>query len=333
MDEIFDEDLDAEMAELEAGEIEPEPPAEKTAAEVKIDQDPEPEEDLSAKVEALTKEKTGLYREMIAEREQRQALKSQMDNITQALAEIRESRKSGAKDQGDDEPVKQKVSGIPVKFDDDGNPYVDPSDLKGLQPEELKTVKAEVAQMKNAGQRQEVARQNQEIISQVMAKDERYAEAIQGLNTAYQYLDAKTAEVMAKHGLTLKTTNIEHVMGLLEKEIGEEFDAHFPGLSIDDVIEAMIPGQNGLYNGRKLQKALKSIAATTVTKKTGNGQEKFNNLKLMASKPSNLSTTRNQKGATGRTLSDIADMGVDDIMNMSDADFKKIERALMGAGG
>ena len=78
------------------------------------------EDDLQAKVDALIKEKDGLYKEMIAERRTRQELKSQnqalqeqFETVKQVLSEIKESKTSG----------KQKGSGIKLKYDDDGDPY------------------------------------------------------------------------------------------------------------------------------------------------------------------------------------------------------------------
>jgi len=303
------------------------------------EEDPEdPVATLRSQVESLNKEKSGLYREMMTERTQRQALAGKMDAINQTLQAIREQR-GGSQGQGQEYEQTDLPSGVEVKFNENGDPYVDPKDLEGLTSKQFDDFKQDLVKELNHVRGQNAVNQantqNQRIISSVMQQDSRYPEAVKTLNKAYSYLDSKAAEVMTKNNLTMETATVEQVIDLLEQEIGDEFSSKYPGLDIDTTVEARTAGQNGLYNRRKITRALKSIVKTAPSSEQKENQDKakLDNLKRLNSKPSNLSGQRNQKGAAGRTLNDIAETDFEDFVNMSDADIAKIERAIAGSGG
>jgi len=84
-----------------------------------------------------------------------------------------------------------------------------------------------------------------------------------------------------------------------------------------------VTNANGLISKRKYRKALKMASQIP-----SEGKEKLDKLKFLSNKPSNLSGKANQKGGGGRTLADVAEISVDDFLNLSDADIARIERAL-----
>lgn len=323
MDEVIEnDDLDITDAE----EADDDGKAEKDQPKAKDSVD-----DLAAKVEALAKEKDGMYRELRAERQTRQELKGKIDMITEMMATARANRESMIEDAAEKAVDGTKTkAGIPVSFDDNGNPFIDPKDLVDLTGGELSKVKKELSDIKNQNFHRTAVDQNQTILSEVFNQDERYPAAYGKVQKAYAYLDKATGDVMRKYNMTIQTTSLDEVMTLLEKEYGGEFSDMFPGLDIDVVVDACTVGPNGLFRPRKVEKALKTAAA--IEDEKGSGNQKIKNLKFIASKPSNLSGQRNQKGAAGRTLNDIADMDTRDFENMSDADFRRLEGALKRMG-
>jgi len=285
---------------------------------------------LAQKVEALAKEKDGILKELLSTRQAKHELKGKIDAITEMMAAAKSNREEMIADGAEDavDGVKTK-GGIPVSFDEDGNPFIDTKDMPKFDSAEMVELKKELAGLKNQSFHQQAVDQNQRILAEVIGNDERYAGAYQRVQQAYQYLDNKTGEVMRQYGLSLQTTSLDEVMALLEKEHGGDFADQFPGLDIDVIVEACTTGPNGLLRPRKVQRALKDAVADG-----GNGaDQKIKNLKFMAGKPSNLGGARNQKGASGRTLNDIADMDVKDFESMPNAAFKQLERALARMSG
>lgn len=323
-DELIDnDDLDIEAAS-EKEEVEETKPENE---EVK----PPSIEELTAKIDALSKEKDGMYREMVSERKTRQEIKGQLDAIKDMMAAARANRESmiteSAEKAVDSTTTK---SGIPVSFDDNGNPFIAKKDLAELTSSELEKVKRELETIKSTNFHQTAVDQNRAILGEILNEDERYQAAFAKVQKAYGYLDKKTGEVMRKYGLELNTTSLDEVMVILEKEHGDEFSDMFPGLDIDVVVEAFTTGPNGLLRPRKISKAIRTVVSSEGEGEKSN--QKIKNLKFIASKPSNLSGARNQKGSSGRTLDDIANMDIKDFESMTDADFQKLERAMRRLG-
>lgn len=337
IDEALDEEVDVNIDDVDIDDVdideepdeslEDKPEGDEKPDDAKPDKPEVTVESLSARLEEAEKEKSGLYREMRTEREQRQALSTQMAAINETLADIRNKRVSTAKDP---EEAPEIVNGIPVQFDDDGNPYINPEDLKAVATPEVSTIKADMDQIKRQGARQELINANKQTISHVVGQEEQYGDAFQTLRKAYQDVADYTVKIMAQQGWTVQTANEDQVFDLLEKEFGTEFTGKYPGVDLDTVIEALSPGRNGLLNRRKLTRAVKNIARSSGKESRDEGKESLKKLKFMSSKPSNLSGTRNQKGSAGRTLKDVAEMDIDEFENLSDTDLKRIERAMGG---
>ena len=328
--DVMDEAMDDEIDDTEELTGEEDDLKEKDESS-KEDKPEESIESLAAKVDALAKEKDGILKELLSTRQAKHELKGKIDAITEMMAAAKASRDemitAGAEEAA---AGIQTSDGIPVSWDADGNPYIAKKDMpKMMDSAEIAELKKELAAIKNQSFHQQATDQNQRILYEVIGGDERYMGAYTRVQQAYQYLDSKADAVMKEYGLNLQTTNMDEVMGLLEKEYGEEFAEHFPGLDIDVIVEACTAGPNGLLRPRKVAKALKAA----IVDGDNSTNQKIKNLKFMASKPSNLSGARNQKGTAGRTLNDIANMDVKDFENMSDADFKKLERAIARMSG
>ena len=328
MDEVLEEtDEIDETEDLKDEEDEADDKGKTSKAEGKSE---ESIESLAAKVEALAKEKDGILKELLSTRQAKHELKGKIDAITEMMAAAKSNREEMISTGAEEAVTGVKTKdGIPVSFDDDGNPYIAKKDMPKFDNEEMAELKKELAAIKNQSFHQQAIDQNQRILADAIAGDDRYAGAYTRVQQAYQYLDAKTGDIMRQYGLNLQTTSLDEVMALLEKEYGDEFSDNYPGLDIDVVVEACTTGPDGLLRPRKVTKALKAAA---VDGDSGTNQ-KIKNLKFMAGKPSNLTGTRNQKGVTGRTLNDIANMDVKDFESMSDADFKRLERALARMSG
>ena len=331
MDEILEDD------DIDIDDVDSEETDESGEEEKASEKEAKPEESiesLSKRVEALAKEKDGMYKEMLSERKTRQELKGRLDAITELMAQAQANREK-AVNAGAEAAVEGSVKtsqGIPVSFDENGNPFVNPKDIpKGTDSAEMAALKKELAALKNQQFYQQAVDKNQQILAGVLGKDERFPLAYAQVQQAYRYLDAATDHIIKSNGLDVDGVNLDDMLGMLEEEYGDEFDDKFPGLRMDLVVEACTSGANGLLRPYKVQKAL-SVAANHLAGTT-KGKQQLKNLQVLTGKPGNLSGMRNQKGTVGRTLGDIANMSVSDFERMSDADFDKLQRAIMRMSG
>jgi hypothetical protein len=286
------------------------------------DDEPDATAELQAKVDALTKEKDGIYKEMMSERKTRQELKSQMDNVAGLINELKIKKEA----QTAKEDV-ETVNGIPVKFNEEGDPFIDPKDLMPVVEPTLNEVKQDVSSIKDNSQAQALELKNTEIINSVLQADPSYVAGFQKVQQAWTFLDKGLEDIIIQKGIDPASLTLDGALDIIEKsDVARQFSEQFPGLDIDLVVDANTRGPNGLVSGRKLRKAVKSATALST-----DGKKQLNKLKFIASKPNNLASQSNQKGGGGRTLNDIAEINVDDFLNLSDADIAKLERALGAA--
>jgi|GEM_PF-6247384 len=331
IDEILNEDMDDKTQDKGVKE-----PVEDDAGNddegIALDQDKPKNEDVSdkqptvdelmAKLEKIEKEKDGLYREMINERKTRQELKSQLDAINSVLAEIKQQKAEGAYGKGEKQPT---LKGVPVKFDADDNPYIDPEDLVKILEPKIKPVNEAVTNLAENTLAQQIEAKNAEIINSLVSEDPNYVVAAQRLNQAWTFLDKGFDRVLAQKGIDPSAIgSIDDAVEILEdSDLVAEFEQKFPGLDYEAVIDAFTRNTNGLISKRKYRKALKMASQVS-----SEGKEKLDKLKFLSNKPSNLSGKANRKGSGGRSLADVAEISVDDFLNLSDADIARIERAL-----
>jgi len=330
MTDKFDEILNEDLEETQNEESQEPDEGGTDDDSVTLEQDDDQEvsdkqptvDELMAKLQKLEKEKDGLYREMINERKTRQELKSQLDAINSVLAEIKQRKAEGAYGEGEKQPT---LKGVPVKFDEDDNPYIDAEDLIKILEPKIRPVNEAVSELAESTLVQQIEAKNAEIMNSLISEDPNYAVAAQRLNQAWAFLDKGFDKVLAQKGIDPSAIgSMDDAIEILENsDLVAEFEEKFPGLDYEVVIDAFTRNANGLISKRKYRKALKMASQIP-----SEGKEKLDKLKFLSNKPSNLSGKANQKGGGGRTLADVAEISVDDFLNLSDADIARIERAL-----
>lgn len=348
--DIFDEHITDEGAKTQDQEPASDEGAEDTSAsdDKKEDGTPAKQEPLSletlnAKLETLTKESEGRLKTIRSERKARQQavtelseLKGKVDALTNLLSEAKAKRTAAATEgtEGADKEATVKVGKqtIPVKFDEEGNPYLDPEDLKGLTVKQAKAVEDKVEKME---MNQMLLSQQQAVktnIEKTLATDESYPAAFKGLWSAYALADKTLGKIVEDEGLEVKKLDLETAIELLENNPAfmKEFNATFPGADLDTVIDGIHSlsqaERTGQFTKRKLVKALNLFKPNGDSAAAKTGADKLSKLKALGKKPSNLSGLRNQ-GASGVNKA-VDDLTVNDILSMSDTDIAKLEQTL-----
>jgi hypothetical protein len=341
LDEVLEgeieEPIDEEKLETDSSEKEgvkdPDTPSEEEEAEK---QEPPTVESLQAKLDELEKANKGLQNDIYEARDERRGkigeLTGRLNQVTELIAKAREGKQGTAEEE--DQTVDVAGQKIPIKFDDDSNPYVDPKDLEHLTKSEVKEVENKVDKIE---QTQAVRDRNDaqtQAIQTVLSSDEAYPNAFRSLDEAFKFLDTELEQIVREKDIDVKTLTPDGAMDLLEasESTMKAFRQKYPNADIETVIEGRMLTPNGQINTRKLRKALNALKApggdeTTATTAETN-KDKLKTLKAITSKPSNLSGMRNQRGTAGMSLDDMANITQEDFENMSDTDVAKLERLL-----
>jgi len=296
---------------------------------------------LQERIDALERESAGRLKGLRAEREQRKALEAKVATVVDLVSKSKSARQQQASGESgtDDETVSAGGKKIPVSFDDDGNPYIDPEDLIGLTKKQVSSVEKQLAsKVEQVEQTQQVLAaqtENAKAVDSILSRDPAFPAAYARLNQAFRMLDEGMDKIVARTDIDPSTLTIEQCLELMESDAGlmKQFQSQFPGVDVDTVVEAMALSPAGRVNTRKLSKALSALKSKddeSATGDTGGKQKKGIGKTLKAiTAARNLAGATNQKGSRETSLDDIASLTTEDFLALSDAQVKEIERALL----
>lgn len=341
-EEVESEELDKELeAESEAEPVNDEKEAPPSGDKAGEDKEAKEEEqvtfaDLQEKIKELEKESIGRLKDLRSEREKRQALEAKVSTVTELIARSRAPKEAEPTEA--EETVKAGKKTIPVKFDDNGDPYIDVDDLKGLTASEVKSVEKQLGDKIDRLEQNDVSTAQQlrivNEVKSVLSMDEAYPQAFGKLEEAFQMMDQRVTALIERRGIDPKGLDLDQCIEILEsdKTFMKEFKSKYPSVDVDTVIEARALTPSNRVNRRKMVRALDALKSTT---ETANGGAKPEDKKGGLSKTlkaltsaRNLAGVKNQKGTRETSLVDLAELDIDDFMSLKDSDIKELERAL-----
>ena len=295
---------------------------------------------LQERIDALERESAGRLKGLRAEREQRKALEAKVATVVDLVSKSKSAKQQAGSDNDvDDETVSAGGKKIPVSFDDDGNPYIDPDDLIGLTKRQISSVEKQLAskveQVEQSQQANTAQTENAKAVESVLSRDAAFPAAYAKLNQAFKMLDEGMDRIVARSDIDPASLTIDQCLELMESDatLMKNFKAQFPTIDIDTVVEAMALSPAGRVNTRKLSKALSALKSKddeSADGDTGGKQKKGigKTLKTITS-ARNLAGATNQKGSRDTSLDDIASLTTDDFLSLTDAQVKEIEKVLL----
>lgn len=270
--------------------------------------------DVEAKLAELEASNKGLVKSLSAQRGIRQDLQSQLESIKQTIAEVKESRADLS-----EEPT---GSMVPIEYDDNGNPYLDTSNLGDFNKTEIAALKATVNQLQQQINQTNVQKSEQQFLNGLLDEREGYAEAHKAVTKAWNFLkdDAFDAYLTEKGMDAPKTADQAIEIALNSKEINAEFSKRFPSLDMESVLEAHL-----IATPRYLRKALNKALVSKDTESS--------HTSLDRTKPSSLASIDAGGGETQDSLlTRVASMPTEDFMKLDAATIAKIDRLLETKG-
>lgn len=297
--------------------------------------------ELQRQLAEVQRESRGRLTAVKSLRQEYQDLKSKLEMVTDIVAKARQGQGQGSPEEK--ETAEATISGIPVSFTDDGDPYISPKDLEkfreslATQAKPDATITNKLDELENMTRQTELKNRVRAEVDSVLAKDEGYRPAWSLLENAYNEINAELEKIVLERDIDVEKLTPTLAFDLLETQtvFMKNFNTKYPGIDPELAFEAMTLTPRGSVNHRKLTKALNALKSTPketdATSEQGGkkGGAGFGpSLKALVKKPSSPASATNQKASPGISLDDITSMKLQDFERLPEDAIRTIERLL-----
>lgn len=267
---------------------------------------------LEIKLAELEASNSGLIKSLSAQRGIRQDLQEQLDGIKTALNTFKVNQAVSIPSQ----LATGKKTTIPVDFDKDGNPYLDPVNLIGLTDNKIQQLEARLNQMQQNATAVQMQTTEQEALSALLSEKAGYVDAHKEVTKAWNYLKDELFDAyLEEKGLpTPKTADQAIDIAVKSDVLLARFRERFPTIDMESVMEAHL-----IATPRYLKKALDKALVLP-----GSSHEELNTNRPASLALANSSGGENQESLIQR----VADMSPEDFMKLDAATMSKIDKLL-----
>ena len=263
--------------------------------------------ETTAALAELQKRTDGQFGALKSEREQRQALQGQFDELSTLLKGEVERRKNPEKEEKD--------TGIPVDIDDEGNATISKDVLAELIANKSKPLEKKIGEIETAGSERDT-RTTQENTAQkelagILAENDAFPQAHAKLTRIIAWIDERLLPKLEEEGhKTVPTPGT--LLDILDgSSIETDFTKEFPDVELEKIVRS--------YDSKRdLRSALKHVGTDKADDPDKDDKADMATLKKIASKGTSLSGVQNQKDTRGMTLDKIASIDTEDILEASD---------------
>jgi hypothetical protein len=275
---------------------------------------------LQKQVETLEKEKQGLLAATKEERRKRQAASERMASLEGAVTGILSQRQQqGMESLSEAESADARRQGIPVKYDDDGNAWVDPNSMAEiLSPyeQQIRDLEAKLQQTNSTASALDEA---ERIRQSIIGEDERYGAAAGKYRAARRWVEDAVIDFVKANNVNRSLQSGEALKYVFDAQLRKEFSDQFDGLDIVDIVIA--EDSEDLF-----RRALVSISSTMTPADTQTPKEEGmdSRFRKVLNKPSALGNNANAKAGSASVLEKVGNMGTADIMELSDAQIEAL---------
>lgn len=272
-----------------------------------------------SKIEELEQRSKGFYNNMKEERRKRQDIQSELDRVKGTVAAILEMRKQQPQLPAELQTPTRKFNGLAISETEDGDLYVPAEQLAPLlTPYESKIAALEQRLQQNTFQRN-VEDETQKVLQSIVGEDERFGPAYQKYTAARKWINDRVIEYQKETGMRGPMTSGQALDTVFsDSEVERDFKAKFPGLQVEDIVQAE-------DSQRLFRRTMSNIAKVLEGTSERVSDDRF---RKVLNKPAGLGSATNAKGAKLSISEKMADLSPNDIMNLSDDQVKQLEKAL-----
>lgn len=310
--DVFDELADNQPT----GATEASPPDANLQAEGDSQATDEPAEDIVANVK---KETMGLKRALVEERNKRQQIEGRLAQITEMITKAQEAKLKTATEPESKEDEFEEVA---VDFKEDGSPYIKLRRKQTSQSDEIISKVDQVVKSKLDAHMAQLnaVKAEQAALSKLLGSNPEYPARMQTVANAWKELNAMYDAYIVENDLPIPKTYEDAIIQIMETPaLSGAFAKKFPNVDLLQLADAFVSPHISM-RVKKLDRLLSSMGGTNGAKV---------DLSSLTRKPTNLSAVSNQAKSGDMNLIDrVSSMSVDDFMELSDSDMKKIQAYL-----
>ena len=279
---------------------------------------------LQEQIDTLSKEKHGLLQSAKSERRKRQQTQGQLTQLTDTVTGILTKRDTATdilEQQKPVDPIAPK--GIPVTITDDGDAFVDPSNIqKMIEPYQSKIDELE----QNLQLTKQTATADQEaerVKNAIIGEDERFFTVNSKYQAARKWVLDQVVDFSRQNGINHELTSGQALDFVFNKELQSEFGEKFEDMTLVDVVTA----EDSQHHFRQMLTNATESEPTTVDPKLDPKID--SRFQKVLDKPSGLGNQANAKAGVLSISEKMASLTTEEILGLTDAQAAAFEKALL----
>lgn len=277
---------------------------------------------LQAQVDELNKEKHGLLKAKQAEVQKRQELSGRLNQLTETVNQILETRSAAAPQ----EPAAAQASskGIPITFDDDGEAFLAHDDANAIVAPYQQRIDQLEKELQLSSASQNAEAEAERVKASIVGEDERYYLANSKYQAARKWVVDRVLDFQEAQGLSGEVTSGFALDYIFDNDSAEEFNQRYPGMNLVDVVTA----EDSQHHFRTTLNNIAEAVAPQTPEPTEPRQRMDGRFQKVLNKPSGLGSATNAQAGALTITEKVGNLSVDDIMNLSDDHVRALEEAM-----
>ena len=279
-------------------------------------------EDISSlreEIDALTKEKHGLLKNVKQERTRRQEISGRLNQLTETVNGILAKKQDVIP-----EPASKQAGKLPVTWTEDGEGFIETDKLNDMLTPYQERIAELEAMVQNSTARNSAELQAEKVRQSIVGEDERYEGAYRKYQAARKWVVDQVTDFVRVNevGRALNSGEaLDYVFS--DKSLEDEFKAAFPNMDIEDIVTAE-------DSQRHLRRTLNTLAkAMSPSEDEAHSARKPDSrFQRVLNKPSALGNNANAKAGHESVLDKMSSLKSTDIMDLSDAQVEALLKAV-----
>lgn len=274
---------------------------------------------LRGEIDALTKEKHGLLKNVKHERTRRQEISGRLNQLTETVNGILETKQAPKP-----EPT-PKEGKLPVTWTEDGEGFIETDKLNDLLTPYQQRI-AELEQMvQNSTAKNSAELQAEKVRQAIVGEDERYEGAYRKYQAARKWVVDQVTDFVRVNEIGRPLSSgeaLDYVFS--DKSIEDEFKAAYPDMDIEDVVTA----EDSQRHLRRTLNTLATAMTPSESDKDLSARKPDSRFQRVLNKPSALGNNANAKAGHESVLDKLDSLKSADLMDLSDAQIDALLKAV-----
>jgi len=260
--------------------------------------------DLKTELDEMKRQNNGLLQTVKSDRRKRQDMSSKFDGLKETVDTILTRREQGEQAllaERSDQDV------IDVEITDDGDAFIPKSKLDDLVNPMQDRIDELEDRLQLVNQSNNAARETEQLIQEMVAKDERYSSTYGKYRNARKWVNDKVVDYQKDHGIQGEVPSGQVMSKIVDDAMVNEFSQLFPGMDLGLVTTA----EDSEWH---FEQMLSRTTDDLAPKATPND----NRFRQVLNKPSGLGKSTNAKAGELSLSERVGNLSTMDIMDLDD---------------